>query len=57
MPHSKKAGKANIVEWVEQLKTENKIVHNSALDIGVGEGAYLNWLNTNVFREEINFRP
>ena len=44
MPHSKKAGKANIVEWVEQLKTENKIVHNSALDIGVGEGAYLNWL-------------
>ena len=44
MPHSKKAGKANIVEWVEQLKAENKLVHNTALDIGPGEGAYLNWL-------------
>jgi hypothetical protein len=44
MPHSKKAGKVNIVEWAEQLKAENKLVHNTALDIGPGEGAYLNWL-------------
>ena len=39
MPHSKKAGKATIVEWVEELKAENKLKHNSCLDIGVGEGA------------------
>jgi len=44
MPYSKKAGKANIVEWVHQLKAENKLVHNSALDIGPGEGAYKKWL-------------
>jgi hypothetical protein len=25
MPHSKKAGKVNIVEWAEQLKAENKL--------------------------------
>lgn len=44
MPHSKKAGKATIVEWVEQLKAENKLIHKAAMDIGPGEGAYLNWL-------------
>jgi len=44
MPHSKKAGKATIVEWVEQLRSENKIIHKATLDIGVGEGTYLNWL-------------
>ncbi len=44
MPHSKKAGKATIVEWVEQLKVQGKLTHKAALDIGVGEGAYLNCL-------------
>jgi predicted SAM-dependent methyltransferase len=44
MPHSKKAGKATIVEWVEQLKVQGKLTHKAALDIGVGEGAYLNYL-------------
>jgi 2-polyprenyl-3-methyl-5-hydroxy-6-metoxy-1,4-benzoquinol methylase len=44
MPYSKKAGKPNIVEWVAQLKSENKLHHKSVLDIGVGEGTYLNWL-------------
>ena len=41
MPHSKKAGKASIVEWVEQLKVQGKLTHKAALDIGVGEGTYL----------------
>jgi hypothetical protein len=45
MPHSKKAGKATIQEWVSILKSEGKIQHNRALDLGVGEGAYFNWLN------------
>ena len=44
MPHSKKAGKATIVEWIEQLKVQGKLTHKAALDIGVGEGAYLNYL-------------
>ena len=44
MPHSKKAGKATIVEWVEQLKVQGKLTHKAALDIGVGEGVYLNCL-------------
>ena len=44
MPYSKKAGKPNIVEWVAQLKSDNKLHHKSVLDIGVGEGTYLNWL-------------
>ena len=44
MPHSKKAGKKTIVKWVEQLKSNNKLIHKAVLDIGVGEGTYLNWL-------------
>ncbi len=44
MPHSKKAGKPIIVDWVNQLKSQNKLVHNTTLDIGPGEGPYLNWL-------------
>ena len=44
MPYSKKAGKAPIVDWIDILKSENKLVHNATLDIGVGSGTYVNWL-------------
>jgi len=45
MPHSKKAGKATIQEWVVILKAEGEIRHNRVLDLGVGSGGYYNWFN------------
>lgn len=45
MPHSKKAGKATIQEWVATLKAEGELQHNRVLDLGVGSGGYYNWLN------------
>ena len=56
MPSSKKAGKTNIVEWVAQLKSDNKLRYKSVLDIGVGEGTYLNWLKHKYQSSEQNWQ-